>query len=857
MASNRDRTDLFERKARAFEGGSLSQIAFPIGGIGTGTVSLGGRGNLRDWEIFNRPGKGKNLPYTFFSIWFKKGDEAPVSRVLESRILPPYQGDYGVPWSQVPGLPRLAKARFIGEYPFARVFFEDSIPLEISLEAFNPFIPLNEKDSGIPVAIFKWRLRNRSENKIGLTLAMSVLNAVGYDGVASLANRFNDLFGSNLNEFVENKKLVGIKMSSLKYPNDDPRFGSMMIASTWKQVTYTLRWERSVWWDDIQSFWRDFSEDGRLAEEPLADPSTEGETDVGTLGLLATLNPGEEVVLPFILSWYFPNLTNYWNKEEEVRGKRIGNFYAKLFRDALDVANYVATEFERLERETRLFHKTLFESTLPWYVLDAVSSQISTIRTPTCLWAEDGRFYAFEGCNDNSGCCWMNCAHVWNYEQTLAHLFPGLERTMRITDFLNNTDEEGNMAFRTLVPLVGARWRFKPAADGQMGCIMKLYREWKLSGDEEFLRLLWPNAKKALEYAWKTWDKDRDGLMEGEQHNTYDVEFYGPNPMMSSLYLGALRAAEEIAKHLGDSESAKRYREVFEKGRENFSKLLWNGEYFVQRFQGDPNIRYQFGEGCLSDQLLGQWFSHVVGLGYILPEEQVKSAIMAVFKYNWRESLLEHENCQRTYALNDESGLVLCSWPRGGRPDYPFPYCDEVWTGVEYQVAAHLIYEGFVNEGLKIVRGVRDRYDGVKRNPWDEIECGHHYARAMSSWSLLLALSGFEYSAPEKTIGFEPRVFKDNFKCFFSTGGCWGSYSREIRGSIEKSVIEVCYGKLELQRVRLAASESPGALLTVKHSCRGELDALLNIEKERATVIFKEPVILDAGDLLEIVISRR
>ncbi|MEM2598285.1 MAG: GH116 family glycosyl hydrolase [Thermoproteota archaeon] len=842
---------------RYFEGNMLSEIAFPIGGIGTGTVSLGGRGNLRDWEIFNRPGKGKDLPYTFFSIWFREDGYKPVSRVLESRILPPYRGSHGIPWSYVPGLPRLAKARFRGEYPFARIDFEDNIPLEISLEAFNPLIPLNEKDSGLPVAIFKWRVKNRSSRRINLTLAMSLFNAVGYDGTSTLTNRFNDLFGQNLNELVREKGLTAIKMSSSKYPRDDPKFGSMALATSWSEVTYALRWERSVWWDDVQSFWKDFSEDGRLAEEPSADPSMEGETDIGTLGLLAKLDPGEEVVLPFILSWYFPNLVNYWNREDEVRGKRIGNFYARLFQDALDVAKYVVREFERLEGETRLFHRTLFESTLPDYVLDAVSSQVSTIRTPTCLWAEDGRFYAFEGCSDNSGCCWMNCTHVWNYEQTLAHLFPSLERTMRLTDFLNNTDENGNMAFRTLVPLSGARWRFKPAADGQMGCLMKLYREWKLSGDDEFLRMLWPNAKKALEYAWKTWDKDCDGLMEGEQHNTYDIEFYGPNPMVSSLYLGALRAAEEMAKHLGDSESAEKYKEVFEKGRENFSKLLWNGEYFVQRFQGDPNIRYQFGEGCLSDQLLGQWFSHVVGLGYLLPEEQVKSALMAVFRYNWKESLLEHENCQRTYALNDESGLVLCSWPRGGKPDYPFPYCDEVWTGIEYQVAAHLIYEGFVNEGLKIVKGVRDRYDGLKRNPWDEVECGHHYARAMSSWSLLLALSGFEYSAPEKAIGFSPKVSKDGFRCFFSTGGCWGSYSRELKEGLQRNVIEVRYGRLELQKVKLITNQPSDKLLSVKHSSRGRVNAVLKAKGEHVLIILEEPVSLDAGEFLEILVSSR
>lgn len=851
MALDQACSALLDRRIRIFEDSMLSEIAFPIGGIGTGTVSIGGRGNLRDWEIFNRPGKGKDLPYTFFSLWFREEDSKPVSRVLESRVIPPYRGSHGIPWYYVPGLPRLSKARFRGEYPFARIDFEDDIPLGISLEAFNPLIPLNEKDSSLPVAIFKWRLRNRSSRRANLTLAMSLLNAVGYDGTSNLTNRFNDLFGQNVNELVRETGLIGIRMSSKKYPEDDPKFGSMVLATSWKEITYTLRWERSVWWGDIQSFWKDFSEDGQLAEEPSADPSIDGETDVGSLGLLASLGPGEEVILPFILSWYFPNLVNYWNTEEEVRGKRIGNFYAKLFHDALDVAKYVAGGFERLEKETRLFHKTLFESTLPGYVLDAVSSQVSTIRTPTCLWAEDGRFYAFEGCNDNSGCCWMNCTHVWNYEQVLAHLFPSLERTMRLTDFLNNTDESGYMAFRTIVPLTGVRWKFKPAADGQMGCIIKLYREWKLSGDEEFLKNLWPYAKKALEYAFKTWDKDGDGLMEGEQHNTYDVDFYGPNPMTSSIYLGALKAAEEIARHLGDEESVERYRGLFEKGRKNF-ETMWNGEFYVQKFKGNTNIRYQFGDGCLSDQLLGQWLSHVVGLGHILPEERVRLALKSIFSYNWRKSLSEHSNCQRTYVLNDESGLLNCSWPKGGRPEYPFPYCDEVWTGVEYQVAASLIYEGLIEEGLRIVKGVRDRYDGVKRNPWDEIECGHHYARAMASWSLLLALSGFEYSAPEKAIGFSPKIFKEDFKCFFSTGSGWGSYRRELKPGLQKDVIEIKYGNLIIKQIKLDLGRPTYKDISIRHSRTGGIDFSYSSEKDRIVILLSKTILLEAGDFLEV-----
>ncbi len=862
---------------RTFSGDSLQQIAFPLGGIGTGTVCLGGRGDLRDWEIFNRPAFGTRLPFTFFALWARPKGGPATTRILERRLLPPHINGAGLPPGQMAGLPRLEEAHFTGAYPLAHIAFEHaSLPLAVELDAFNPFIPLNADDSGLPVAIFRWRLHNPSPLTVDATVAFSMFNAVGYDGQAPLRNRHHPLLGGNLNEWVSEKGLAGLRMTGAATPGMGA--GSLAVASPWPETTFRLHWERAGWYDDIQSFWDGFRASGRLPNDAAASPSPEGQTDVGTLGLAASIAPGQTVELPFILAWHFPNLTNYWNDEPAVKDKRLGNYYSVRFADAWDAARYTAAQLVRLESETRAYHDTLFESTLPPVVLDAASSQSAIMRTITCLRTEDGRFHAFEGCNDNSGCCPMNCTHVWNYEQALAHLFPEMERTMRLTDFEANTLPSGEQRFRTLLPIAtGVLWNYVPAADGQMGGILKLYREWQLSGDDDFLRRLWPQAKRSLEYAWTYWDKDHDGVMEGEQHNTYDVEFYGPNTMMGTLYLAALRAAEEISRYLGDAAAAAEYRRVYESGRAKMEAELWNGEFYVQHVRnpgpgdsikgrydphhppaihpGEEQPRYQYGAGCLSDQMLGQWFAHVLGLGYVLPDEHVRSAMSAVVKHNWLKDFSAHHNCQRTYCLNDESGLLLCSWPNGGRPVYPFPYSDEVWTGIEYQVAAHLMYEGMVEKGLAIVDGVRARHDGIARNPWNEFECGHHYARAMASWSLLLALSGYHYSAPARRLSFAPAVNTHDFRCFFSTGGAWGSYSQAVTAKTMTCRVEVRYGTLSLRTLEVGLLEGVTASTVTVSGPAGALAAKVTVNRVTAVVQLGEEVHLGVGQSLTLALD--
>jgi uncharacterized protein (DUF608 family) len=845
---------------RVFEGAALKEIGFPLGGIGTGTVSLGGRGNLRDWEIFNRPGKGVNLPFTFFALYFEQGGKKTV-RVLEGPLEPPFTTGFGFRREDVPGLPRMEKARFKGEYPFAQVELTDNqVPLAVTLEAFNPFVPLEPENSGIPAAVLRFKVKNTGTSPARITIAGSILNPIGYDGEGQVGGLGNEKFGQNVNEIKRTTTLHGLTMSSGKVKPGSPAFGTMSLVTPWRDITYLTHWVRGEWWDDLQIFWDDFAADGRLKDLAEASPSPDKQSDVGTLGLMATIRPGEEVTLPFILSWSFPNFLNYFDVVPEQRGRIYKNHYAERFQDSWAAAEYLQANLDRLEKESRWFHDAFFASTLPPYVLDAVSSQAAIIRTATCFWLEGGKFFGFEGCGDQTGCCPLNCGHVWNYEQSLAFLFPSLERSMRETDFLNNVKPDGAMMFRTSLPLgSGIFWNFKPAADGQMGRIISLYRDWQVSGDTAWLTKLWPKVKQAMGFAWTSWDANKDGLMEGEQHNTYDIEFFGPNSMMGGFYLGALKASLDMAVALADWPAARTYRALYDKGRRNYDEVLWNGEYYVQKYDQVMEKKYQYGEGCLSDQLLGQWLGMVSGLGRYLPQERIRSALASIYKYNFRPDFRNFSNAQRTYALGDEKGLLLCSWPKGGRPPLPFPYSDEVWTGIEYHVASHLIYEGLVEEGLSIVKAVRDRYDGWRRNPWDEVECGHHYARAMSSWGVFLALGGVSYSAPGMKMGFAPKVAADDFRTVWTAGSGWGTYAQKISsGQLADLKLEVWSGQVTLKEFSACLPPAAkGGKVRLLKAALGEaaMEALVKRDGDIVRVTWRQPITVKPGEPLALEIA--
>lgn len=769
---------------------TAAALAFPLGGIGTGNVSLGARGELRDWEIFNLPAKGKTLPLTFFAIRCQQAGHEPKVRILEGPLQAPHTPSHGYhPLVSVAGLPRFKGTTFRGQYPLASIDFHDAnMPVSVSLEAYTPLLPLNPEDSGIPCAILTYSVANQTDDPIDLTIVGSLTNPVGNLKSDKFGNEAQVEFGRQVNSFHENGKLRGLLLTNPELAVDDLHCGSLALASDHENVTFKRSWLRGEWWDYMHDFWDDLSDDG-LLKDP-ADDATGTRIATASLGLVDRLDAGEKVRFRFLLTWHFPNRPATWDLRmlpglgvDERDVGVIRNHYAARFDGSWAVANYVHQEMTRLETETRRFHDALFSSSLPAAALDAISANIVPARSTTCFWLEDGRFYGWEGCFDDSGCCAGTCTHVWSYAYTIAYLFPSLEREMRKIEFNVETDDAGAMKFRsygTFHANVIDAVRADAAVDGQMGSILRAFREWQLSRDDDFLAETWDGIKRAIGFASAYWDTDNDHVLDAVQHNTYDIEFHGPNPLSSIYYLAALRAVEEMARAMGEDELSRRCRRAFETGSANLDDMLWNGGYYIQKLDDENAVKYQHGEGCLSDQLLGQLHASLLGLGDLLPAEHVKTALKSIYDHNFKRDFSEHANCQRVYALNDEAGLLLCSWPHGGRPRLPFPYADEVWTGIEYQVAAHLILEGWVDEGLEIVEALRARHDGIRRNPWNEVECGNHYARSMASWALLLALSGMQTDALNGGTTFSPvndLLSKDEpFKVFWSDGRSWGVY---------------------------------------------------------------------------------
>ena len=962
---------LYERGERAvYAGQELETIGMPVGGIATGELYLRGDGTLGLWQIFNKPifsGYGADNYRTY-------RPDSPVDSgfavVVESdgkALVRPLDQDFG-------------RVEFAGEYPIGLVRYQaDGFPIEVEMEAFSPFIPLNAEDSALPATIFHITLKNTSNQAQRAGILGWLENAVCFDSAKSvqavrrsrIVNEKNrtlivhaaqeipkskvemprpgivladfegetygdwtatgEAFGKGpahgtlpgqqtvsgflgkglVNTFLGgdgpqgtltspafeiSRRYISFLIGGGSHANEtciNLRVDDKVVRTTTGKDNEKLEWcswdvqelqgrtarleivdRHSGGWGHINVDQIELADEARGADlgpfdklpdngslvlalrEPAGSlkstraflesmsgrpvplhttkdvsyPVTERRS-AALAARTVKLAPGATRTFTFTLAWFFPNHLH-------------GHEYANRFQSAADVAHYVLGNHDRLAGDTKEWHRTFYEdSTLPRWLLFRLHSTASTLATGTCQWWQSGRFWAWEGV----GCCEGTCTHVWNYAHAPARLFPELERSAReMQDFGAGFDPNSG--------LVGFRSNRVYAADGQCGTILKAYREHQCSPDPSFLKRNWPRIKKALEFSIKQ-DGNDDGLIENSQHNTYDINFEGPNTFVGSLYLAALRAGEEMAKEMGDTEFAQRCRRIFESGSRLTVERMWDGEYFIQLVDLQKHPKDQYGPGCLSDQLFGQGWAHQLGLGYIYPAERVQQALKSVWKYNWAPDVGPYNAVhkpERWFARPGEAGLFTCTWPKSEYLPEGVRYREEVWTGIEYQVAGHMAWEDMVTEALAICRGVHDRYQPAKHNPFNEIECGDHYARAMASWGVYTALAGFEYDGPDEHIGFSPALTPENFRAAFTGAEGWGSFAQTRTKDLQREQIELRWGRLNLQTLIFSVPEDWKAVEVAIRLGDQPVDHESTLREDCLGIELNRELKLSKGDTLEV-----
>ncbi|HEY4207803.1 MAG TPA: GH116 family glycosyl hydrolase [Puia sp.] len=820
----------------AYTGEYLNRPAFPIGGLGAGMFCMEGSGAISHMSVRNRP-EIFHEPSLFAAITVKGLKNG--AKVLEGPV-PPWKffgqrgtgnGASGTTF----GLPRFAKASFTAKFPFGTVKLQDDdLPLTVQITGWSPFIPTDEDNSGLPVGALEYKFVNRGTTKVEAVFSYNSKNFM--TTAQDAANSINPI----ANGFVLEQKGTAEKPFLQ---------GSFAIFTDDAGTIVDHCWFRGGWWDPLTMAWNAVRDGDIKATEPV-DKDAPG----ASLFVPFTVAPGAAKTIRVMMAWYVPgsglhigevmkdekkdcSLASGCCAGPEDLGVRNGKsspsanykpWYSSRFEDIHEVAGYWTKNYTELQKKTKLFTDAFYAGTLPAEVIEAVAANLTILKSPTVMRQYDGRLWSWEGCGDDEGCCHGSCTHVWNYAQAIPHLFPRLEQTLRNTEFCENQNKEGHQGFRANMPISPLKHDFHAAADGQLGGIMKVYRDWRISGDSDWLARIYSVVKTSMDYCIHLWDPRSKGVVEEPHHNTYDIEFWGPDGMCTSFYLGALTAMTEMGKYL--KKDITLYQDLYEKGRSYMEEKLYNGEYFIQEIEykelnaPDPakaksfggeyspeavamlkkeGPKYQYGAGCLSDGVLGAWIGQMCGLEDFIDARKVRSHLTAIHKYNVRKDLSEHANPQRpAYALGHEGGLLLCTWPKGGKLSLPFVYSDEVWTGIEYQVASHLMGMGRVEEGREIVRLCRDRYDGRVRNPFNEYECGHWYARAMSSYGLLQGLTGVRYDAVDKTLFVHSAI--GDFTSFLSAATGFGTVSLKSG----KVSVKTVYGTIDVEKVVISGKES-------------------------------------------------
>ena len=858
-------------KPEIWKANQLNYIGMPVGGIACGQLYLAGDGRLWLWDIFKSNYSREDVSGLKLDLMTMNGhytkpvlsdggiyslrNGADVDQGFAIRVKT--IGSDQVYTLDKRGFPDVS---FRGEYPVGKIFYTNkNCPIKVNMEVFSPFIPLDAANSALPATVLKFTVINNSKSSIDVDLVGWLQNAVcPYDRMASLGRRQNTLrrHGELNTLFCDIEPAQGSELDTHQ------GFGSMALSLLSSGSDIILGNPEISLPITEMVFGSPFSLNSKSSQ--ALDKKL-----VGLLGQSFKLEPDEKRSLTFLLTWYFP-----FHQEKQKGGEmtRIADFaslnrhYKPWFTDAANVAETIASKKDELIGKTMKWNETWYNSTLPWWLLDRAMIPVDALATQTAHWFDNGRFWGWEGVES----CGGTCTHVWSYAQSMARLFPQLERGLRekVDYGVGFNVANGETGHRAEIDMM-------PAIDGQAGTIMRTWREHTMSANDDFLRSVWPKTKKALEWLISN-DKSHQGIIEGAQSNTLDATWYGPMGWISSVYCGALRAGEQMAKEMGDNVFADSCRTITDRGYQKITRLLFNGEYFIH-IPPDYN-NTNTNKGSHIDQVLGQSWALQYGLPRVLPKAETTSALNSIWKYNFAPDAgryaIDHKVIKghRVYSELGESGLIMTTWPFGGdscavpgmserTEDFETwtgsgGYFDETMTGFEYQVASHMIYEGepgsdLVRKGLAVARAVHDRYAPEKRNPFNEIECGDHYARAMAAYGVFLAVCGFEYHGPKGIIGFDPKISPEDFKAAFVSAEGWGTFSQKRQSGKQINTIELVSGKLKLNVLNIQIKKDKTVLSVTVNGVRTRNFDFS--EKTGRLTIKLNSLIFHEGDQLQII----
>ncbi|HEY3412711.1 MAG TPA: GH116 family glycosyl hydrolase [Armatimonadota bacterium] len=881
-ADNADGTAIFCRPDH--------ESGIPLGGIGAGSIEIRPDGYFHDWLIFNNGGwaggqpdhergGGPGMPPSAFSFLLRTRQGGAEPQVRRLGVRPDQNELYSRSWVQ-----SVEAIRYDGRFPAATLTYVDgTLPVEVTGVFFSPFTPHDARASGTPGFHAVFRVKNRSRKRVEVSLLGTLRNPLAWGA----ADR-------KLHNAV--REDGGTTFLTMRTDADSPRkatLGSIglsvtggkssWIAGEFEDYLSNGGWLSTRQGSTVPSFLTDFREQGRLprlsgAETPqsllkmnnqqiaglqldekkalaerlcayasfaaarrrvervmgdaLATPESlttflqecaaalnawSGEDrarqdwGAGALCSTLTLAAGEEREIRFTLGWHFPHHFSETDAE-------MGHQYEAWFDDAEAVNRFLVRQYDAQRSQSLGFANAMFDTTLGTAMAMAWSAQLSTLVKCT-WWTRDGRFAVWEGL----GCCGFHTTDI-TYQGSfgILALFPELQKgQMKMGAEFQRADGRVHHFFTPDLFHVDNGF---DRVDMNPQFVMLVCRDFLWTGDKQYLAAMWPHVQRAMA-STALLDGDGDGLPDRDtRRNTYDQwNFSGTPAYIASLWLGALRAGVRIATEIGDDATARKWDDGLQRGMASFHKTLWNGEYYSLQVASDHR-----DECCMSDQLSGEWFTHLMGVGPGMPDKRVVAALTAIVRRNF----------------TPEQGLVNASFP-DARPAYFATYQNAQatanWTGIEYAVASMLIDYGLVAEGRRIVESVHQRYLRAGRI-WNHTECGDHYYRAMSSWAVLLAATGFKVDASVGMLTIAPPRRQAEIRAPWVSSTAWGAMVQKPR----RLDVSLHSGELALERLRVSLT---GSGIRVRVNGK-PVAATVAVQDGLTTLRFAAPIRLRSGDTI-------